>query len=563
MEKLIFAPLIRVSTEAQEKRGESLKTQRKQLQDAIDSLGGTIYRWYAGNEHATPGYEHELLDSIVADAIAKKHNAVIVTDISRWSRDNEKNKRYLRILRQNHIRFFVGAREYDLYDPTQSSIIGLFVEMGELYASEQSKKSIENRIERAKRGFPSCGKRPYGRRFSKEPCKWEVDEEAKKKIEEIARLYLEEDTSWNVLGKKFGMNGTNLHKILTRRCGDTWEISFVKKDLGINETVTVKIPPLLPDSTIRNIREKSLARRIYEHGSIKYEYLLGRKIFDADTGYALTGTPNAKGVRYYRPFTGSTRCYLVNADVLEDAVWDALMEVLSNNRSLRQAVFEGNSLEKVMTELEKRKDVCNSERESVKKKMLNITKAIENFEGENVKSLVSRLKDLEKRDSDFELEIQTINDRLNSLPTEQEIIDKRAWLNQLLQRVKESYYDSGNALNSLPFKEKKKIINLVFGGKDETGKRYGIFIKPLYGKPKKYRFEAYGRLGSIDGWFESRTGKASSFYDSDVFFKQNETVNKGTAAIVIKNFPELIQQDTKHKVHMHCERNAHNCLCFH
>ncbi len=46
-EKLIFAPLIRVSTEAQAKKGESLNTQKKQLQAAIDSLGGKVHRWYA------------------------------------------------------------------------------------------------------------------------------------------------------------------------------------------------------------------------------------------------------------------------------------------------------------------------------------------------------------------------------------------------------------------------------------------------------------------------------------------------------------------------------------
>jgi hypothetical protein len=45
---LMFAPLIRVSTETQERRGESLNTQRKQLESAIHSLGGKPYHWYAG-----------------------------------------------------------------------------------------------------------------------------------------------------------------------------------------------------------------------------------------------------------------------------------------------------------------------------------------------------------------------------------------------------------------------------------------------------------------------------------------------------------------------------------
>ena len=40
--KLRFASLIRVSTEGQQKKGESLKTQRKQIEQAMEILGGVI-----------------------------------------------------------------------------------------------------------------------------------------------------------------------------------------------------------------------------------------------------------------------------------------------------------------------------------------------------------------------------------------------------------------------------------------------------------------------------------------------------------------------------------------
>ena len=37
---LEFAPLVRVSTERQEKQGESLNTQRTQLEASVERLGG-------------------------------------------------------------------------------------------------------------------------------------------------------------------------------------------------------------------------------------------------------------------------------------------------------------------------------------------------------------------------------------------------------------------------------------------------------------------------------------------------------------------------------------------
>jgi hypothetical protein len=51
---LRFAVLIRVSTEKQERRGESLRAQAEQSRDAAGSLNGEIVATYAGQEHATP-----------------------------------------------------------------------------------------------------------------------------------------------------------------------------------------------------------------------------------------------------------------------------------------------------------------------------------------------------------------------------------------------------------------------------------------------------------------------------------------------------------------------------
>jgi hypothetical protein len=63
----------------------------------------------------------------------------------------------------------------------------------------------------------------------------------------------------------------------------------------------------------------------------------------------------------------------------------------------------------------------------------------------------------------------------------------------------ESAAMSGLLFESLPFDEKKKLVNEVFGGQDENGNEYGVYVKPLKGKPRKYEFTARGRIGDIRG----------------------------------------------------------------
>jgi site-specific DNA recombinase len=117
---LRFAPLIRVSTESQATRGESLRTQTTQITQYVKSLNGIIPDncWkYSGQEHATPEQERAKLSKLLEDSAKGKFDAVIVCDASRWSRDNRKSKEGLQILRNNGVKFFVGTMEYDLFNP--------------------------------------------------------------------------------------------------------------------------------------------------------------------------------------------------------------------------------------------------------------------------------------------------------------------------------------------------------------------------------------------------------------------------------------------------------------
>ena len=79
MEKLRFAPIIRVSTENQKQKGESINVQTEQITHYVEQLGGTIpdHCWrYKGQEDAPVDEERRLLDRMLEDSGKKIFDAV-------------------------------------------------------------------------------------------------------------------------------------------------------------------------------------------------------------------------------------------------------------------------------------------------------------------------------------------------------------------------------------------------------------------------------------------------------------------------------------------------------
>ncbi|MGA9754346.1 MAG: hypothetical protein WBV23_04305 [Desulfobaccales bacterium] len=302
------------------------------------------------------------------------------------------------------------------------------------------------------------------------------------------------------------MNGSNLQKILCHRCGDEWEQRFVSKRHGIDETVITKVPRLLPEETIMAIRKKSGERNSWDKKGQKHPYLFARVIFDADTGKALTGTCNAMGKRYYKPYQGAKRPrYQVNADVLEKAVLEELYLALGSKASLQRAVFDGHPLGKVADKYQEDLESKQDELAQVERQLEGYVTAIGTTENVApfMERIMPRVIELESRSKGLKDQIAGLKYRLATLPTDREIEDRREMWAQLLARQNFSYLESGAALHQLPFEYQKKIIRLFFGGKDEAGRRYGIYVQDLGGKAQALQIrglrEAGGRQGMGGG----------------------------------------------------------------
>jgi len=502
-----FAMLIRVSTEKQEQQGESLLTQHKQLTQAVESLGGMVAKEYGGQEHATVGWEREQLKLLLEDAAGKPRpfDAVIVTDPSRWSRDHVKSEQDLEHLRECGVRFFTRTQEHDLDSDDARLFLTLSSVINGYQASVTRRKSLDNRLERAKRGLPAAGKWPFGRKWDSEKVQFVLDPDKKTMIEDVAERYLAGE-SMPKLAKEYGVNHSNLVKVLRERCGTKWEQTF--KD----QTTTMTIPALLDAATIKAVRHKLKANRTYQHGKPKHQYLLSGYIFCAACEYAMTGQPNADGRLYYRHANneGAKKCDLrprpqVPAIKIEAAVVSKLVELFGNPAAIERAV---KSATPDADKLVKQRDKVQAELAKVGAGRERIIRLVGKL-GMDIGKAEKQLSELTEQEELLAAKLETINEQIGHIPDKGSMT---AWVQEIEDGVRMLFGRGGKALpggnaNSLEtlldlmdedrWNDRRQLVQFSFGTPLPNGKPAGVYLLPGKGprfRPKQFKFELRGRL---------------------------------------------------------------------
>ncbi len=500
---LRFAPLIRVSTEGQSKKGESLRTQTAQIQEFVHFMGGTIPEdcWrYSGQEHATPDQERKKLEALLSDAARDKFDAVIVADNSRWSRDNRRSKEGLEVLRDNGVRFFVGTTEYDLFSPEHTFILGMAAEVNEFQARQQRLKSITNRIHRARRGVPTGGKLPYGRTFDKETETWGIDPEKQQKIQWAANRYLAGEPIVDI-ARSLGMNFSNLWKILTKRSGPTWELRLRDEKVNVNERIQITIPPLLDPETIEAIREQGEANRTYEHGHIKYRYLLSRMIFCAHCGYALMPQTNHSSNQYYRhPSHRKHHCPMrkwLPADTAGRAVLQEIYKLFGDQERIEAAIrratpdlSEVESMRAELVDLEKQEAEATRERDNIISMVAKGLLGEDEVEGQ-IQPIRERLEAIQDR-----------RGRLETLLADQpdpEQVRRKSKLARdvVVDALKNPGPEAQNRILEADFDRQRRILERAFGGRDREGNRLGVYVEQTGDPDQPFRLEIRAVLDQV------------------------------------------------------------------
>ncbi|MBF0244758.1 MAG: recombinase family protein [Planctomycetes bacterium] len=460
-----FAALIRVSTEKQQAQGESLRTQTQQIEQAVATYGGQIVDWYGGQEHATAGWEHGEVDRLLdyCERQPRRVDAVMVAHQDRWSRDNISSEQGLNRLQQAGIRFFVLSTEHNLNEPTARLYLGMSSAIGAYQAATQKKKSIENRIARARRGVPTAGKLPFGRTFDRATETWTVDPVKQASIEEVASRYLAGE-SLEKISMEHGVNHASLHKTLMKRTGPDWSVTFKVDGVVIRDKpliVPITIPPLLPPETIHALNKRAKANKTYAHGTIKNDYLLRRVVFCARCGYAMFGQTNHNGKRYYRHChtQRAHRCdgplHSVPADVLEETVllhlWAAFGNVGSLTHAMKEAIPNKDRVEKYR----KRRDRVIEELQKV---MSGRDRVLAQLEKETISEdeATQRLDKSKPKMDDLSKEKDRLDSVLRNLPDEKTIRDRAENIASIMSSHKN--------WETMTYDEKRTMIKIVFSG---------------------------------------------------------------------------------------------------
>jgi DNA invertase Pin-like site-specific DNA recombinase len=533
-----FAALIRVSTDRQATEGESLKTQRSEIERVVKQLGGTVVEWYGGQEHATPGWEKKELARLLADA-AKQHrrfNAVIVTHPDRWSRDNSDSKKGLEILRRAGVKFYVGSVEHDLFNPTATLFLGMSAEIGEFQSRLQNQKSMQNRIKRAERGSPTCGKLPFGRTFDKATGKWGVDAKKKRLIEDVARRYLAGEPMPR-LAEELGVNHASLHKTLTKRCGERWKQTFDCDELNIHETVETAIPPLLSPEKIKAILAKVEANKTYQHGQTKHKYLLGRMVICAECGYAYFGQTNHGERRYYRhAHTKRVRkCESskgwVPADDLEDAVLRHLFNTFGNpvafERAVERAMPNLDAHRQHQARLAELDALIRKEMDGRQKVLKLVQRGLCDMDeaGEG-------LGEAKEKIDRFQAERDRLAASTSNIPSVAEVKETAASVASKFKRVSKAQARiiaakgvSAGDFEKMKWEDRRDLLQRVFAGKTPDGKRAGVYIEWPKGKDRPCEYTIKGLITRSDV-LPMTAEEKEQLVDPDSAAEQQEALTK-------------------------------------
>jgi hypothetical protein len=514
---LRFAPFVRVRTEEQEKQGESLRTQRTQNVRDVALLNGTIVEWYGGREHATDGWEKRELVRLAADACKGKFDAVIIPHADRWDRGSDEAKAALAAFRQHRIRFFISTTEYDLFNPEHVLFLELSAAIGKFQAANQNKKSILNRIARAKRGIPTSGKLPFGRTWDKDNG-WGINPKKQAMITEVARRYLAGE-SMPKMAREYGVNHANLLINLRERCGETWTIEFKYPRLNIHEQVTLQVPRLLDEEVIKAVHERLKANRTYLHRTPRpvYDYVLSGHIFCGGCGYLMTGqTATKRGNirRYYRHAHAprERQCPVdpkpwVRADKIEMAVLSDLFKMVGNpaaiERAVRAAIPDCDKelrrkaqLEGALTKVDKARD-----------RILDLVTrdAITDAQAE------TRLRDLKDQEAELRQDLDKLASLLADVPDAEAV---RCYVEQVQDTIGPAifvYDDQGNTyaggndlasfllmMDDKHAQDRRVLVEAVFSTPLADGTPAGVYIYPdgqaVPHRPKNWAFKVRGRL---------------------------------------------------------------------
>ena len=550
MEQLRILAYRRVSSDEQSKHGYSLDEQTERIERATAPFRKSNVIWYGGSESAVKRQRPEWR-RLLRDAQAKRGDAVVFFNVSRWARSILDHKEAVPILRAYGVRLFELGKEWDLNDGRDRRRLEQEVLDAEHDPGERLEGSAAGMRRIAAKGF-CIGQAPYGRictnhaeRRRADKAAWKIDPVAQKWTRRIYEWYVVKGLTlraiyaklqtmpryWQETGERDPGEGTMIQRIdhrLTRAGPIKQQQLTIDEKPVVIDIVGEPIPGLLTEEEVELFRQRA---EVNKRASVKKKNNpLARFVKCA----ACQSTMNAGPAGMYRYYVHPRErgkpvpkgCTVsVRADALEGQFFRAL-GTLRDLDELRKAVQAGmvshegpskQELEERLASALERMHTKHEEMDGQDKLSAALVKAGRSMTGaygarfeKNMQRLNAEVEALQREVGEIRYDLGRFD-----LPADfdQRVVDY--WVNAFGVAPGTMFKPSGRPVlpyvsDGLGAEGKRKLAWLFFGGFTSLSKRnnihnpervlrnsLGVFVKRKDDNPSEPVWYAKGLIGEI------------------------------------------------------------------
>ncbi len=364
---MLYAAYGRVSTEEQQK-DETIDAQIDNIKTYFKTNKITISkdRWYLDD-----GVSGELMlrdrpdgARLLLDAVEGKFTHLVVTKVDRIARDDYAAQEAFHTLKKMGVLLISLSEPFNYFEPSGQMMATVFSSFAAYDRATIKRNLADGKARKARKGILPQGSIAYGYRINDDGIV-EIHPEQAEIVKLVYKLYLEDDMSLrDITAYLTSMDiptpaDYKKKQYRSHNCTGDWSEyavnSMLRRDIyssgvymykpPLQEPIPVPIPVLIEPETYKKARQMAKARRrSYLATDRIRNYLLSGMVECAVCGSAYVGSSNSNGrFVYYRCSkrkTGSESCKnrSINADLLEEIVWEDLCGMLENPDRLVQEV---------------------------------------------------------------------------------------------------------------------------------------------------------------------------------------------------------------------------------
>ena len=526
------AAYLRVSTPRQVETGESLSTQRKQVEQFAQQKGWNLVHIYADEGISGAKTEHRTqFQQMLQDAKQGKFNVIIFTKLSRFARNAREYMQFQYELEQQGVMLASIKENIDPTTKTGKMIAGILALFAEWEHETIKEQMQENKMGKWKDHRAFIGKPPYGYKWNKDTEKLEIDPEQSAIYKRIVSMYLDQGLSFQAICDKLNEEG------IKSRTGKQWRNIVIgdmmknpayyghlvmnqyiyedgkqgagtlrtKKKKPESEHISFPIPPLISKTRWDKIQERiKFNKHKGKRSEASSEYWLRDVLICGQCGGRIRPENGAKRQdgtypRYYRCYWGRMKsekrkkaqngkaCFLpfIPAEKVEEKLWAAIMTKFAiGQKAVTSSLFDVDNQKKQVEDLHQTIDRLEKDlqvKEKARERLFSMLEYDDLDENELRKKLRANKDEILTIESRINDKKQNLNEIKQALSQQQQIKDtfskNKQLMKKLYQSIRELDAEGKKVLVEGMLKDQKIEVDYNFKGFEDEKPGFTTYFK--------------------------------------------------------------------------------------